>query len=254
MKPKKTILINVRLGFLLVCCLAIYASFVLAQTTSETKPVQVDAYGDLPTDDEAARLDFLALNLSQQPKMRGHIIAYYQAEMDRGTYLRRIYGIAKYLTYNRGIEASRVAVVDGGYKARFSTELWLIPENASPPAPVSTMPQPAVKTSAAYKFDEECLDCALAVGLYLDGLDEGLKFYAEELQEQPGARGLIVVRPDVDVTIRRALAQARKARTFLITKYGIDANRVIVKSARSRKDGTAVVEMWVVPAGIKVPT
>lgn len=254
MRPKKTNLINVRLALLLLCSLTAPGSFVLAQTTAETKPIQLDTYGDLPTDDEAARLDFLAERLFKEPKTRGHIIAYCEAKMDRGAYLRRIYGIAKYLTYNRGIEANRIAVVDGGYKPRFSTELWLIPENADPPAPVSTIPQPPLKTSTAYKFDEECLDCSPAVGLYLGGLDEGLRFYAEELQKQSGARGLFVVRPDVDVSIRNALGQARKARTRLNKKFGIDAKRVIVKSARSRKDGTAVVEMWVVPTGVKLPT
>src|SRR5437763_603615 len=101
--------------------------------------------------------------------------------MERGSYLRRIYGIHRYLTEARGIEANRVVVVDGGYKEKFITQLWLIPEGAEPPSPAPTISQPPVSTSSAYKFDEECLNCAPAVGLYLYGLDEGLKFYAEAL-------------------------------------------------------------------------
>ena len=192
--------------------------------------------------------------LFKQPRLRGRIVAYSEPRMERGYYLRRIYGIGKYLTYARGIEANRIAVIDGGYKEQFSTELWLIPEGANFPLPLTKLPQPSVSISSAYKFDEECLDCAPAVGLYLYGLDEGLQFYAEALRRYPAARGLLIVRPDQDVSIRRALNEAHKAKGLLIKNYGIEADLVIVRSGRSRKDGTAVVEMWVVPAGAKFPT
>ena len=106
--------------------------------------------------------------------------------------------------------------------------------------------------SSAYIFDKECLDCSEAVGLTLDGLDEGLLFYAEALRK-PGTRGLIIVRPDVDVSLRKVLNQARKTRSRLVKSYGIDASRVAIKSGRSRNDGTAIAEVWVVPAGAKFP-
>src|SRR5258705_8888078 len=90
--------------------------------------------------------------------------------------------------------------------------------------------------------------------LTLYGLDEGLQFYAEALRKCSGARGLIIVRPDEDVSLRKVLNQARQAKSLLVKKYGIDAGRVAIKSARSRNDGTAVAEMWVVPAGAKFPS
>jgi hypothetical protein len=246
---------SIGIAALLVWSLITHGRFCLAQTiSSEINPVKLDEYGDLGTDDEAARLDLLANKLFSQSSLRAQIVAYSDLRMERGYYLRRIYGIGKYLTHARGIEANRVAVVDGGYKNQFSTELWLIPEGAKPPTPVSKVPKPSVRISSAYKFDEECLDCAPAVGLYLYGLDEGLQFYAEVLRKYPAARGLIIVRPDEDVSLRRALNEARKARSLLIKRYGIDANQVVVKSARSRNDGTAIVEMWVVPASAKFPT
>jgi hypothetical protein len=237
-----------------LCSLVAQGEFRLAQTKSEAGPLKLDEYGDLPTDDEAARLDLFADKLFKQRRLSGRIIAYCESQMERGLYLRRIHGIAKYLTYARGIEANRVAVIDGGYREQFVTELWLIPEGSNPPVPVPKSPQPSVSISSAYKFDEECLDCATAVDLYLYGLDEGLQFYAEALRRYPAARGLLIVRPDHDVSIRRALNEAHKAKGLLIKNYGIDADRVIVRSARSRKDGTAVVEMWVVPSGATFPT
>jgi hypothetical protein len=225
----------------------------VAQTASQAGPVKFDEYGDLPTDDAAARLDLFGDKLFNQPRLKGQIIAYSDPGIERGGYLRRIYGIGKYLTYARGIDADQLAVVDGGYREKLSIELWLIPEGANPPIPDSKLAPPSLSITAAYKFDEECLDCAPAVGLDLYGLDEGLKFYAEVLQRSPGARGVFVVRPDQDFKIRPALREALKARGLLIKRYGIKAQRVIVKSANSRNDGTAVVEMWSVPPGAQLP-
>jgi hypothetical protein len=224
-----------------------------AQTAPEAAPVKFDEYGDLPTDDAAAHLDLFADKLFKQPKLKGQIIGYSDPGIQRGGYLRRIYGIGKYLTYARGIDADRITVVDGGYRGELSTELWLIPEGANPPIPDSKLVPPSVNISAAYKFDEECLDCSPAVALYLYGLDEGLQFYAEVLQRSPIARGVFVVRPDQDVRIRTALREALKARALLIKRYGIKAERVTVKASASRRDGTAGVEMWVVPAGAQLP-
>lgn len=254
MKTPKSTLIHMTLALLLVCSLIIHGEFCLAQTNvSQNYPVKLDEYGDLSTDDEAARLDFLAEKLFNQPKLRGYIVAYDEPQMEqRGSYLRRIYGVGRYLTEGRGIEANRVVVVDGGYKEKFTTELWLVPEGVNPPTPVPSMSQPVVNTSGAYKFDVECLDCSPAVNLYRDGLDEeGLKFYAEALRKQPDSRGLIIIRPNRNISVRYALKEARRAKRLLVKNLGIDANRIIIKSGRSRNDGIAVAEMWIVPNGAK---
>jgi hypothetical protein len=224
-----------------------------AQTPSKAAPVKFDEYGDLSTDDAAAHLDLFADKLFKQSKLKGQIIGYSYPGIQRGGYLRRIYGVGKYLTYARGIDADRVTVVDGGYREKLSIELWLIPDGANPPIPDSKLGPPSVNISAAYKFDEECLDCSPAVDLYLYGLEEGLQFYAEVLHRSPDARGVFVVRPDQVVRIRTALREALKARGLLIRHYGIKQERVAVKPAASRNDGTAVVEMWVVPAGAQLP-
>jgi hypothetical protein len=255
MKSQDSALIRVGLAALLVCSLITQGKFCFGQTiSSATNPEKLDEYSNLTTDDEAAHLDLFADKLFRQPGLRGQIVAYSDPLMPRGSYLRRIHGIAKYLSYARGIETNRIAVIDGGYKEQSSTELWLIPEGANPPTPIPKLPQPSVNTSSAYIFDEECLDCSEAVGLTLYGLDEGLQFYAEALRKYSGARGLIIVRPDEDVSLRKMLNEARQARSLLVKKYGIDASRVAIKSARSRNDGTAVAEMWVVPAGAKFPS
>lgn len=257
MKTQKSTLMHLWFAVLLACYLVTPVEFCLAQTNlSETYSVKLDEYGDLNTDDEAAHLDLFAEKLFKQPNLRGYIVTYDEPRMWlRGSYLRRIYGVGRYLTESRGIEANRVIVVDGGYKEKFTTELWLVPAGANPPTPAPSMSQPTVNTSVAYKFDVECLDCDAAVNLYREGLDvEGLKFYAEALRKNLDSRALIIVRPDRNISVRRALKEARQAKGLLVNNHGIDANRIIIKSGRGRNDGTAVAEMWIVPHGAKQPT
>jgi hypothetical protein len=254
MKIQKPASIHVSYALVLVCSLIVHGNICFAQTaSSEVSPVKIDEYGNLSTDDEAAHLDLFAEKLFKQPNLRGYIVAYSEPRRERGSYLRRIYGIGKYLTYARGIEPNRVVVVDGGYRDKFVTQLWLIPEGAEPPPSVPTISQPPVNTSSAYKFDGECLNCAPAVNLYLYGLDEGLKFYAEALRKSPDSRALIIARPDRNVSVRQALKEARSAKSLLVRIHGIDDTRIMIKSGHSRNDGTAVVEMWIVPAGAKFP-
>src|ERR1700674_3243753 len=103
---------SIWLAALLVCSFITHGKVCLGQiTSSETNPEKLDEYSDLTTDDEAAHLDLFADKLFRQPGLRGQILAYSDSRMPRGSYLRRIHGIAKYLTYARGIDTNRIAVI-----------------------------------------------------------------------------------------------------------------------------------------------
>jgi hypothetical protein len=115
------------------------------------------------------------------------------------------------------------------------------------------MAPPQVNSSAAYKFDDECLECEPAVNLYLYGLGEGMRFYAEALRGNPDSKGLIIVRPGTHIGKHRALNEAREGKKLLAKNYKIDANRIIIKTGRRRDDNIAVAEMWIVPRGAKSP-
>ncbi len=97
------------------------------------KPVAVrfDEYGDIRFNDEKARLDNFAIRLQNEPNSQGYIIVYgtcvgqAQSRGDRAK---------DYLVNNRGIDASRIVVVDGGCRADFGVELWIVPSGADAPA------------------------------------------------------------------------------------------------------------------------
>jgi hypothetical protein len=98
-------------------------------------PRRADEFGEIARDDEKARLDNFAIELQNDPNARGYIIGY----GGRGPRSRdgraRAERARDYLVRTRGIDATRVVVVDGGRRDAASTALWIVPPGATPPRP-----------------------------------------------------------------------------------------------------------------------
>ena len=82
-------------------------------------------------DDQKARLDNLAVELQNDPSTRGYILAY------------------DYLVTQRGIDASRVVVVNGGFREEDNVELWIVPSGAAAPQPTPTVQAGEVNSGKA---------------------------------------------------------------------------------------------------------
>jgi hypothetical protein len=97
------------------------------------KPVAVkfDEYGNIRFNDEKARLDNFAIQLQNQPTAQGYYIVYGSCEGEGAARAQRA---KDYLVNNRGIDASRIVVVDGGCRADLGVELWIVPQGADAPA------------------------------------------------------------------------------------------------------------------------
>jgi hypothetical protein len=96
------------------------------------KPVAVkfDEYGNIRFNDEKARLDNFAIQLQNQPTAQGYYIVYGSCEGEGAARAQRA---KDYLVNNRGIDASRIVVVDGGCRADLGVELWIVPQGADAP-------------------------------------------------------------------------------------------------------------------------
>lgn len=204
-----------------------------------------DSYGRLPTDDEAARLDAFAEKLRTHPNLRGYLIGYNEDTGSRGAFLRRLYGDERYLVEMRGLEANRLVTLEGGYRDKFTIEMWLVPNGSVPPSTSPTAQSSAIGATR-YLFDDECVQCEPAVNLDLYGLSDGLKFYAAELKRLPAARGQIIVRQGARTYTRQALREAKHAKRSLSRDYGIDSNRIVITLGRRRGDGIVTTEMWII--------
>ena len=111
---------------------------ILAPVPQTPTPRRFDEFPSVAFDDDKARLDNMAIELQNSPDARGYIIAY----AGRGTRPGTADGLGRrarnYLVETRGIDASRIVVVNGGYRERNTYELWLVPAGAEPPRPTPT--------------------------------------------------------------------------------------------------------------------
>lgn len=123
------------------------------------------------------------------------------------------------------------------------TELWIVPEDASPPRPSPTLP--GVRDfSLPLRFDEECLDCDPAVFIDRPIFKDGVKNYAKALRARPHSRARIILYPNRRDGMREQVADLKRAKSLLSKKYGIEARRIITVVGRRRESAT--IEFWIV--------
>lgn len=100
-------------------------------------------------DDQKARLDNLAIELQNDPSTRGYILAYGGRMSPIGQVEKLMSRARDYLVTQRGIDASRLVVVNGGFREDDSVELWLVPSGAAAPLPTPTVQAGEVKPGKA---------------------------------------------------------------------------------------------------------
>jgi hypothetical protein len=102
-------------------------------------PKKLDEYGALSPEDERARLDNFAAELKNDPEAVGYIVSY-AGRRARVNEAQAWAARAKsYLTSMRDIGEGRVVIIDGGHREDRTIELWVLPEDASPPTPAPTV-------------------------------------------------------------------------------------------------------------------
>jgi hypothetical protein len=106
-----------------------------AAVPAPPNPTKFDEIGEISRDDEKARLDVFAIELQNSPGAQGYIIGYGGRNKRFGTGQQRAARARDYVVTTRGIDASRIVVLDGGTHDTGSTQLWIVPTGATPPRP-----------------------------------------------------------------------------------------------------------------------
>lgn len=96
-------------------------------------------------DDQKARLDNLAVELQNDPSTRAYVIAYGGRMSPVGQVEKLMSRARDYLVTQRGIDASRLSVVNGGFREDDSVELWIVPSGATAPQPTPTVQAGEIK-------------------------------------------------------------------------------------------------------------
>jgi len=90
-------------------------------------------------DDVKARLDNLAIELQNAPTSQGFVIVYSGRRSRAGQADRLAQRSKDYLTRERGLDSSRLVVLNGGYRETDYFELWVVPQGAEPPRATPTV-------------------------------------------------------------------------------------------------------------------
>ena len=89
-----------------------------------------DSYGDLSWEDEKAHLDNFAIALQNYPDSIGYIIVYAGRRSCVGEAKDRALRAKRYLVQTRATEASRIKLIDGGYREELTVILQPAPRGA----------------------------------------------------------------------------------------------------------------------------
>jgi len=100
-------------------------------------------------DDQKARLDNLAVELQNDPSTTTYIMAYGGRTSQVGQADRLLTRARDYLVTQRGVDASRMTLINGGFREDDCVEVWIVPSGATPPRPSPTVQAGDVRPAAA---------------------------------------------------------------------------------------------------------
>ena len=99
------------------------------------------------SDDQKARLDNLAVALQNDPTTTTYLFAYGGRTSPVGQADRLLSRARDYVVMQRGIDASRIVLVNGGFREEDCLEVWIVPRGATPPQPSPTVQPGDVRPS-----------------------------------------------------------------------------------------------------------
>src|SRR5882724_2845447 len=117
----------------LTVLVALLLPVVFVKASGPVSPIsKFDEFGDIKCEDEYARLDNFAIQLQHEPQAKG-VIIFYGGKTFRGRLPKRGEAEARaarlkpYLVRRRGIPASQIIVINGGYAEEWIAQLWIVP-------------------------------------------------------------------------------------------------------------------------------
>ena len=218
----------------------------------------IDKFGEIQISDLLARLDNFAIEVQNEPDSRAFIVVYAAKHKFPGWPLRRGDFALAYLKNSRGMDAERLALVNGGLRDDTAFELWVVPAGAEPPVKpfdVSLL-MSGEKTPVLFdRFTVKERGDRVEVEVYeSDPYPDSAgsyDYFAEVLRRDPGLRGCVI-----GYTSRRGSRAAdrriaSRAKLTMAKAHAIDVSRVVALGGGRRAYKT--VELWLVPPGAALP-
>ncbi len=147
-------------GFIFIL---VFTFFVSAQTKEARK---FDEISNFCCEDIRTRLDTFLIELQNNPETKGYII-YYGGKnhsvcnvnrLPKHKEINIIVTTFKDQVVFRNQDLGRIVWINGGYRENWTTELWVVPNNADAPKPTPTVKEKEIKfkRGKAKKLDLHC--------------------------------------------------------------------------------------------------
>jgi len=115
------------------------ATSVVPKKPPEIECKPFDQFPSVAFDDDKARFDNLAIELQNAPDSQAYIIIY----AGRTSRVGQVDALGRrtmdYLVNQRGVDARRITIVNGGYRDTDFIEIWVCPPGAKTPEPTPTV-------------------------------------------------------------------------------------------------------------------
>ena len=98
----------------------------------------IDQFGNLTGEERSARFDNLFNEISKKPASIGYVVLYCGKTCQYGEIEAHMRGIEIKIAL-RKFDRSKLVVVNGGFRPKFDTELWVVEEGSAPPEIKQTM-------------------------------------------------------------------------------------------------------------------
>jgi hypothetical protein len=112
---------------------------IVAKTPPVVECKPFDQFQSVAFDDDKARFDNLAIELQGAPDTQAYIMVYAGRTSRAGQADRLGKRAMDYLVNQRGVDARRITIINGGYRDTDFIEIWICPPGAKTPQPTPTV-------------------------------------------------------------------------------------------------------------------
>lgn len=245
------------------------ATTAIGSTAFGVSHFKFDEFGNIPSGDTKARLDYLAITLQNDPTLQVQIVVYGGRIGARDQAFRRAAWIRDYLANTRAMEPGRIITINGGYRDELSGELWLSPKGANAPVVTPTVDEEYVQIKGqtngrlAAAFPVQAPNSQTHLNLQPsrrvseygnvshDDERSRLEKFAAMLDGDENLQGVIVGYGGRRGRATEALERADRAKRLLIEKQVFYNARINTVDCGYREN--QATELWVSPVGASPP-
>lgn|GEM_PF-980064 len=217
-----------------------------------------DEFGAINYSDMMARIDNFAIELQNAPEAKGFIVVFPRPDKFPAWPLKRAYWCKGYLTKARGLDASRIEVVNGGFADEIKYQLWITPPGVELPVAPFDLAAALAREKTPLLYDRAVFENYPPPppgegGEYEDYLSDRDAYepFVSALRADPALRGFIVAyatRRNARGTDRKIAAREKLS---ILKLHAVGADRLVAVGGGLRKHRT--IEYWLVPPGSPLP-